>query len=1169
MSKTRVIVRVLLLVAIIGVGWLGYQTYARTQPDFYWNKAERAIEAEQWETAQIQLKNLLGRFPEHGPALRKMADVEVALANASRAEAAEGDEAPRRDLTVAEVPSALAFLAAAAKQQPDDLELQKTTLNAFVRRGQYDSASAPAKVVLESDPKNATALFVLARTAVAAGNDKSAVEYLERLRNTQSSRVFQAFAMEAELHQQNEEPEKVTAIVREARKIAKALTAEQLGLLTRRDRETMANLMLMGVVTAPNSASAVVAAEDGLAVMEKLQKATLLNESELGLASARLALALDIGRRNENPSQRISEVDMARLHTRAAAIAAPAREAEVKEPALYYQAALAEFAQGGVDNMKAGAAVLEKGLALCADLVEDRENEVLGMHLLAARWSIRAGEFSSAQRHIDVLLQNEHSVGWAHMMAGAVASSEGRHEAALQSYTKAQRELGNTMLVRMGLANVHLALGNWKETIPHLNELSKGLQDLDEEQRDWAAREIGGEENVQLGLLAAYLNLDRWNDAQKPLDALRGTRLGDRGWAMAVTYLAQNGHRAEANKLIAGLRKQYDSSILILQLDLQRLAEAKKTEQIGPLLAGFVKDNPDSLAAYLLLARYQVGQKAFAEAQKTLERIPDAVFADVTQRQAVAAMKAQLHLQMGNPEKALAIADTLENAQQQSLVRAAVNVSEQNLDAAAENLQDATSGPRKNGYLKVLAGQVLAQKGDLSGAIEQFSQSMDVTAVRQAARQRLATTLAVLARREGPEAALEKTDELLAASPDDTALLILKGDFLTLQGKFDEAHQVFEKLESLDPESEAAAYLKANAWLRQGNYANAVEEAKRALENREDLLGAMLIAASASLADRKFTQAREFAESGLETYPDNWALMQVKYSSLKSLEQDAAATTVLTDAMAAYPKLPQPYVLRAQELIQEERVSDAIAIHRQAQKELPENLVFRSAEVGLLARNDVKAAQGRAEEHLKDEALPNKFQVTLAFAESFKSAQEWSNAQSWAEQARGLAANDGEKSQVEWSLGDGALKQATEDKQEATYAKAAEHFRNVLKLTPNNFIAANNLMWILAMRLDKAEEAQTVYENTFADIPVTSLPPTIIDTIADVHRRSGREADAMRLVTAALKTYPRSAALHFQLGMLAAAQNRQAASQALSSALKLGLSPEQEAEAKKMLAKLN
>jgi len=180
-------VRFLLSVVLVGTCGLAGWTWYSNQPEHLWKSAQASMTAGDWPTAKTLLQKLLQKEPNHG-------DAHLALSEAWLKEA----EAAGQPAT-ASVPQAMSELVEAARNLPDNVELQKKLLTMYMETRQFKPAAVVAPAVLKHDEQNPDALLAMAWQAVEAQDSRAAEAQLAKLENVEGRAVFETLALRAQV----------------------------------------------------------------------------------------------------------------------------------------------------------------------------------------------------------------------------------------------------------------------------------------------------------------------------------------------------------------------------------------------------------------------------------------------------------------------------------------------------------------------------------------------------------------------------------------------------------------------------------------------------------------------------------------------------------------------------------------------------------------------------------------------------------------------------------------------------------------------------------------------------------------------------------------------------------------------------------------------------------
>ncbi len=1154
MSKTRIAVRVVLVLILLGVAWVGYRSWQRSQPDYYWDRAQAALQAENPRAAKINLQSLLSKYPEHFEGRMALAEVflEEAKSQDSRA-------------SYANVPSALGQLDAAAALRPEDLELQKKLLDIYMRSGRMANAAQVAARVEKQEPDNPDALFLLTWRAVEQKKVKRADELIERLESATSPYAFRTLRLASNHYEATNRPERRQEVLQKACRLPAKMEDEQRESLSDAELRAARALFDQAVELAPDADAAQRRAEEAIAACEILLEAHPDLGGDLAVSVSRIEWSL----RSKFPLPADAGVALARradLARRAEAVRRKSIESDDAQPVVYYQSALASVAAGETEQ---ALETLNRGLAAAAELPEERRDEALDLHLLAARLRVRAGRFAEAQPHLTALLQSERSSGWGHLLSGAVAAGQGRLRRALESFTAAQAGLGNTIPVRSALASVYLALGQWSDALPQLNALEVEIEQLKAEERAWVDQNMASTEQIHLGKLRALLGMRRWDEAQPLIEKLKGTDSEARAWALVVPYLVATGQDEAAEAALAEAREKSPEDLRLASLQAAMLRKAGKTDEADTLIEKFASQNPDDLRSQLLLAAWRLGNRRADEALALLDRLQSEAESK-EDRLLVAGFTARALLAAGRPEEALEpiklLRDDPTSAAAAGVLEAAVQWKQQDLQGAAASLESAEEAASGSGFLSLLRGQVAAAQGEFDAALEHVSDSLDVTSLRGPSALLLMQSLSQIARDQSPAVALDKAGQLLEEHPNDPGLLLAKADLLVRLNRHAEGMAVLDRLGRARPSSPAIPFFKGAVWLLQGRPDQAVIETRKALELSPGHIPSLALAASAELATRQYADALEHCETLLRLRPGAWNAELLKAKALEGLGRPAEAVGVLEELIQRRPKAIPAYLLLAEAYATEGRPEKARQAYREGREQVPDDLRLAAAEIGLLIRSD----QLDEAKKLADEvagAEPD-FRVCVALGQAFYRAQQAEIARVWWQRAMGLAGEQ-EKLSLHLILGESAALLGREKSDPQLLAEARDHFAAVLQQRPTSMTAANNLAWLLAHHLGDPEEAIRVAEQARGGASPAELPVNFVDTLASVYRLGGRTADAKALLQEALASKPDVPMLIYQLGLVYVDEKQpEAARGLLEKALKLGLSDEQAAEARRVLSTL-
>lgn len=1187
MSKTRIVLRIVLVGMVIGLLVLGYVIWHKGSPEYYWDQAQDELEAAEkaveesdaegaayhYEAARMHLQNLVRLHPTHDEGLELL----------SRVLLREG-RAKGRPPTFFANPASVHFLAKAAELRPNDLDLQRRLLRAYLQLpGKMGKAAEVAKIVYADDPNDGNAHFALLWQAVETKNNARAEELFKKLEDPSfaTRQPFQSFALKAKHYWDQDDEEKSDQAMLEASNLAAAMTAEQLDILTERDRRAMLTLLLAYQERAEEPAAALARAERVLEACRKLQDTNLVDTRAVATAGAQAVALFNM----KFPPIRLEQTHrslQAELAAQAQQLGAEALENAEEAPApmlVYWNTARSHMANGRFDE---GLAVLEDGFAAAEKLGDAIGEQHLDLHLLAARIHIMKRDFNAADEHLDMLLGQEKFAGWSHLLKGSVALHEGRLETADRHFNAASKALGNTVLVQMSMAHTYMAREQWEKAIPLLENLLEQEDSLDREQMAWYVQLLGSGDRIQFDLLRARLALNKWKDAQQHLQQLKGTEYESNAWALAVSYLWEEAKdEARATRLLQLARDKFPADVPLALLQARLLKEKGENAQAGKVLQDFASAKADDPKRQLAYARWLIRNRAPQKALALLDALEQQPQLSEPARNTLGVYRVQALIAAGQIDRARVEADRLvENPATRTagyLMKAALAFRDRDEESGKKYLELARQSNPRNPALARMIMKIRAAQKDYEGVLDAGADVMDVSRYAAQSTAEVRQALRNLARQQGTEKALEKVDELLKKRQDDLTLRVLKVEFLEQLGRPQEAMRELDLAQLQGPDDPNIPRLKAQVWLSRGEFEAALQEAERSLRLEPKNADVMLLAARASLGLEKFDDALKYANTARVEAPENPQSYYLLADAFRKRGQPADMDKGVVALREYVRRRPEDlgFVMTLADYQNEAgRLDDALATLRSARRTRGGNMQLLLKELAMLLdekNNRHSEAQTVARDAL---AVSKNIPQILAVAQTFASAGHNDDARQWAEKALGLA-NAAERPQVHSFLGNIYLRQGRPSRDQqgdpAALIKAREHFEAVLEAEgqARNMIAGNNLAWLLAAHFDRADDAVRVIEQVRNGKPVNQLPAAFIDTMALCYLKAGRHTEASQFLKQAVAEYPREANLLRLYGECLADEGQTVrAREMLETALEIGLPEEDEAEAKRKLREL-
>jgi tetratricopeptide (TPR) repeat protein len=354
-----------------------------------------------------------------------------------------------------------------------------------------------------------------------------------------------------------------------------------------------------------------------------------------------------------------------------------------------------------------------------------------------------------------------------------------------------------------------------------------------------------------------------------------------------------------------------------------------------------------------------------------------------------------------------------------------------------------------------------------------------------------------------------------------------------------------------------------------GELQPAIREVNRALALNPAYAPSLALAAQLYLAAKDYPAAIDHAKLGLDATPGAWQLAVLKSEAEWAADRQADAVATIQAAIQRHPDLPDARRQLVNLQTRGKQYEAALATCRAAREKFKDDVPLMVQETVLLdVLGQSEASQTLAKQLLGEPADAGR---ALLLANAFSQLQRTAAARRYAEAALAVA-KDREKPAIHQFLGNLALSENATNPDRKLLEAARDHFAEVLKAVPNDFVAGNNLAWLLAVNFNQATDAVAIAERVRGDTPSARLPVTFVDTLATVYRRAGRPEKALPLLEESLAANPNQPLIKFHLGMtlsqLGQRRRLDEARQLLQESLGGALPPEQATEAKQEVQKI-
>jgi putative PEP-CTERM system TPR-repeat lipoprotein len=427
--------------------------------------------------------------------------------------------------------------------------------------------------------------------------------------------------------------------------------------------------------------------------------------------------------------------------------------------------------------------------------------------------------------------------------------------------------------------------------------------------------------------------------------------------------------------------------------------------------------------------------------------------------------------------------------------------------AAAQSLEKQQPD---NPQVQNMKGVVHLAKGDPAAARAAFEKALALQptffpAVTNLARLDLAD--------KKPDAAKKRFETVLEKDKKNFGAMAALADLAMNQGKPDEAATWLEKANTDNPDTVAPALALGAHYLRTKQPANALTLARKALANNATNADLLDLQGQAQLASNDGTGALETYSKLVNVVPKS-GMAQLRLASAHGmLKNEAAAADDLKRAVELQPDLVQARVAQVELAVRRGNVDDALAFARQAQKQ-----AGPASAVGHMLEGDVQLSQKKPAlalpSYQKAYELSQAPQVLIKLAALMQQAGKGKEAQALVAQFQ--KQHPGEPAS--------AMFLAEKNLADKQYKDAIALLEPVVKRSPNNGVALNNLAW--AYQQEKDPRALATAEQA---LKASNDNPAVMDTLGWMLVEKGDTARALPLLQKAVALVPNALDIQYHL----------------------------------------
>lgn len=1146
----------LLLVGTVG-GAAGWWWYSHT-PKYHWQRAGAALKNNDWSAAEIHLKNVLSLTPEDAEAHLTLANVLVAQAN-------QGQEKP---LDV-DPPAALEQLIEVARIDLKNTPVRERLLRDYLRTKRTEAAADIARELAGLGTTNGDAMFLAANAELVEKNWATADELIERFGEKVTRTAPLYLSLKVRLLEGQEDREGLDKLLGPTlRQMAQTLDAGRRPI-TANERRALGAVFSAAIRYSPRD-SAERRLLNSLTILERVamaDKDPAVRAELVGIA-ANLLSVLDAVHTQPFAATKINNP----AETRRTALqklqrfAEPTLKAGQATPLVYEQ--LARAAVQLQDDARA-LGLLQAGIEQHRQLPEERQREVLALQWQAAVRLVMQRQFSEASRYVPALLKQVETAPIGHLLASVVALEEGRLETAQKHLAEIENRGG--VVVNALRLQVLLAARQWKPALELLEQLDRDWDTLSSRESKWLTEIQAGRAQLELHQAICRLALNEPEQARPILLRLEVGPLRDKARLLRVLDLARSQQTKEAWDVLRLARRDAPADFNLLMAEFSLLLQDGAVDGAARLLTGHLQRQPRDLSVRLLLARWlsQRGDlpaalREFAEARRLF---PDA--------EAPCLLAADLLMTAGRGDdlKNLLVAMQARPALAKlvPLVQAHWNLRQAGLTEAAEALQQAAPELKRRAGFAITSAAIAWGQQDAPQAFEHLAESLEFTGTRPVVRNDFLKAFEAALQTADPKTINARVEQLLTTYPEEPVVLLAAAEMATRRGDTAAAMERIDRLEKVDLLPGRAAFTRARLLALLGRNDDALAEANRVLEAAPQHTAARLLAAQLEFGRREYTQTLDHLKALPSSLSDGIDVVLLRAAALAKLDRKAEAKPLLEDLIKRHPQQPKTYLALASLCESSGQAAQAIETIERGLVKLPQQPQLQEALLTLLARSG--NLNEAVESARRFAGLSPREADCLRLARVFLAVQQFETAGAWLQRAREGGTG---KPSAELLFLEGLLsqQQGTQRRQPELLAEARRKYDELLKQSPGYVPALNNLAWLLAADLNLPAEAFAVAELLRAEVATERLGADLLDTLAEVYRRSGHLREALDLVSESLTRFPNSAILRYQhaAALLATsdeAQSRELARQELALAKQWGVPAHRVADLEALLVQMN
>ena len=434
--------------------------------------------------------------------------------------------------------------------------------------------------------------------------------------------------------------------------------------------------------------------------------------------------------------------------------------------------------------------------------------------------------------------------------------------------------------------------------------------------------------------------------------------------------------------------------------------------------------------------------------------------------------------------------------------------------------------PKAAGLAAHLRGVVLFAKRDLKGARASLERALELQPDFASA----AVSLATIDIQEGkPQLARERYDRLLAKNPTNEQLLLASANLMSVSGApVSQVQAAFDNAVNASPTSNRARIARINYDIRRRDGKGALAAAQAALTAIPNDPALLELLSTAQLMNGDANQAIDTLKRMVALQPQNPMILLRLGDVQTAIKDYPAALESERKALVLKPDLAQAWAAVAKTYVISGRPEAAITEARKLQKDHPDKALGYAIEAEVLvAQKKWNEAAVLFRTALARQPAPGlAVRLYYVLQSAGKSTEATALADKW----------------IKEHPKDVTLLQllAQQDQQRKAYGAAAEGYKRVLDIEPDNVTALNNLAWILTEQnnpkgVEYAEQAHRI----------APMNANVLDTLGWSLARNGEPKRGVDLLRMAASIAPGQEDIRLHLAKALADSGDKAAARAV------------------------